>query len=348
MASSKLFVHGCGGAGVTLAHMIQHSEIGLLTDEQVSISYMDTTARNTDILKVNNDIQMNITTLHSENNVSKSVDGGGGDRTRNYQAIRNQAGDYLDKLGVKGFVQGEVHVIIYSSSRSSGSVIGPVLHNYLLQKGASVISVVIGDSDALIHATNTRNTLIGLNEMGKKLDKPVMVRYFDNNPDDADDRTSALEQVNVNVVKFVSRIQLFMCDGLYDMDSTDIAVLLDPSIHSKIDGFVQSGIHNIDYYTGDSPAPDNILSLRSLSSGGISHHDVDGVMDVKHGDITSASIIDIVGGILPVSLYVQTGTFADILNRLEELVSCFNDRALALVQDKLSPTDAPDDIGMVL
>lgn len=204
MATGKIRLYGCGGAGINIASFFANGTTEAGAGE-ILVSAMDTSRSN----------------LHggeleeSQTFILPDVDGSGKLRKQNHAEISAAIQQMLVKQPAEEF-----NIVCFSASGGSGSVIGPLLVSELLARKHAVVAVVIGSEESFITAQNTLNTLKSLEAIALKNSAPVVMSYAHNRKDasrgDAD-----------TYARFAIASLSVLASGLIDeMDTQDIANFL--------------------------------------------------------------------------------------------------------------------------
>lgn len=159
----KMRIYGCGGAGTNIASkfLTPSNEPNFAEIHPV---FVDTSRSN-----MRPEIQPEQTYLLD------NLDGSGKVRADNYEAILNVIKPVLHQHKPMDF-----NVVIFSGSGGSGSVIGPAIVSELLERGLTVVCIVVGSDESKIAASNTIKTLKTLEGVSKKTGKPVVMLYRHN------------------------------------------------------------------------------------------------------------------------------------------------------------------------
>lgn len=105
----------------------------------------------------------------------EDVDGSGKVRKENHVQIAKTVKAILLEHGPK-----DVNVVIFSASGGSGSVFGPLLMKELLDRGETVLGIVVGSDNSILEARNTRDTLKSLEAIAARVDAPTVIFYEHN------------------------------------------------------------------------------------------------------------------------------------------------------------------------
>lgn len=161
-------LYGCGGFGTNIASSFDKatSEIERGYAECHAV-YIDTSRSN-----LRPDIKPENVFLLED------VDGSGKVRKENHQEISKTV-----KSIVQQFPQKDLNVVVFSASGGSGSVFGPLIMAELLERGATVVGIVVGSDESMITARNTLNTLKSLEAIAQRTNAPVVICYEQNERD---------------------------------------------------------------------------------------------------------------------------------------------------------------------
>ena len=163
-----LRLYGCGGFGVNIASSFdkaaaQH-ELGYAETHPV---YIDTSRSN---------LRQDIVPEHVF--LLEEVDGSGKVRRENHQEISRTVKSIVQQYEPK-----DLNVVVFSASGGSGSVFGPLIMGELLERGETVLGIVVGSDESSITARNTLNTLKSLESIAAKQQAPVVIYYEQNERD---------------------------------------------------------------------------------------------------------------------------------------------------------------------
>ncbi len=167
MASGKVRLYGCGGAGINIVSFFAQAldEVG---SAELLVSAIDTSRSNLHEGVIENDQMF----------ILPDVDGSGKLRKQNHAEISASIQQMLVKQPAEEF-----NIVVFSASGGSGSVIGPLLVSELLNRKQAVVAVVIGSEESFITAQNTLNTLKSLEAIALKQQAPVIMSYAHNRKD---------------------------------------------------------------------------------------------------------------------------------------------------------------------
>ena len=152
----KVRIFACGGCGTNLVSRVEGGLASL-----ADVKYFDTSLAN----RLGNNIDPDRFT------VLAGGYGSGGERIANFEKIRQALTDLSDDE--IGFADINIAVVTFSAAGGSGSVIGPLLVNDLQRRAKlrrqeiRVIAVVVGDSQSLTSANNTKRTLQTLRSLAE-------------------------------------------------------------------------------------------------------------------------------------------------------------------------------------
>lgn len=201
--------YACGGTGINILRGYREGEPDdkLLHRAEEFYTFVDTSRANLGGV------------LASESFLIKDLDGndldgGGSDRGRNINAI-NAA---LPKIKL-AHPPADVCVVAFGASGSSGSTIGPMLAIDLLAAGHTVALIVNGNHSSLKHTTNTIGTIMGLQNEGIRVGRPIIMCYTE------DDRKKTNEQNNAMPRLTIASLAILASGKNGSLDSADVQSL---------------------------------------------------------------------------------------------------------------------------
>lgn len=195
-------LYGCGGFGINIAATFE-TAAGVVEPGYAEAfpCYVDTSRSN---------LKPNINPEHVF--LLEDVDGSGKVRKENHQQISRTVKSIVQKHEPK-----DLNVVIYSASGGSGSVIGPLIQKELLERGETVVAVVVGSDESIITARNTLNTLKSLEAIAEKTQAPAVV-YFEHN-----EREIKRSEIDARCREVIGSLSILASRQNAEMDSRDIA-----------------------------------------------------------------------------------------------------------------------------
>ena len=173
---SRLIVYGLGGAGVSIVA----KEIEKLTiNEEINVEtrYMDTSDADIKAYDLNPDNVHLVTT--SKLNVS--IDGSGGKRSELDEYISAFIPKHINE---SAYAEGDVYVVITSTSGGSGSLLAPRFISSIKALGRPIICIMLTDTTSVYYCDTTLKTLAHIEKLGRKLDCLIPTIQIDNNTDE--------------------------------------------------------------------------------------------------------------------------------------------------------------------
>ena len=163
------------------------------------------------------------------------------------------------------------YVVVGSLGGGSGSTIGPIVTNLLLQQDRNVLVVVSGDDCSLLNANNTKRTLQLYNTAAVRQERALVMYYINENSDNKVDIDKEvfdnIKATNILMANAITNFAVFISGNNMQIDETEMAVFLNPvRLESEI-GELPKGIYSYDYFVGEDDFSDkeNIVSARILS-----------------------------------------------------------------------------------
>lgn len=156
--------YGCGGTGINLLR--SHYENKRLQSDVTAkeeFTFIDTSLANLHNVEI------------SETFTLKGLDGAGGDRRKNVEAILA----VLPKILVE-HAPADLNIVIFSTAGGTGSTSGPLLIEELLRQGKAVLAIGIGSHTSIKRTTNTIETLTGLEGAVDRTGRPIVMFYHEN------------------------------------------------------------------------------------------------------------------------------------------------------------------------
>lgn len=148
--------------------------------------------------------------------VLEGLDGSGSDRPRNAKAIKEVMPAILNK-----FKPGDINIVLFSAAGGTGSTAGPILIEELLKAGKKVFAIISGAHGTLKATANTIATLTGLEGTVKRVNRPVVMSYRENDP------TKNNAANNVVALMTMSALSLLCSGKNIQLDGADIGNLVD-------------------------------------------------------------------------------------------------------------------------
>lgn len=200
----KMRIWGCGGAGVNLAaRFYQQPPQEHFAD--LSVCMVDTSRSN---LNSVGDISEQDVYLIS----AGEKDGAGKVR----KDIHQQVVDALPEIMGK-FNHGDFHVVLFSASGGSGSVIGSLVLAELVKRGQAAVGIVVGSHESTLTATNTVRTIQGLDNLARSTIRLPIVVAFHNNHEN-----THKTQVDEAIAAQISELAVLVSRQHHGLDTSDI------------------------------------------------------------------------------------------------------------------------------
>lgn len=319
----KLILHLCGGAGINVGDKVLSTVADLGEGfAELVFNYIDTSRSNIDKIKPLG----KFTHIGAASFGKGVIDGSGSVRSANAADIEAGVKKYLDDNKYTKNVTGEFHIVISSGSGGSGSTINPYIVNTLLSKNIPVMSVIVGDSSNGLSASNTIKTLMSLDNIVRRLGKPLTMMYVNNHKFDSKGAQKAEEESNKILFNMFSALALFMSSNNEALDYADILGILDPTMYnSSLPAPVKPGLYGIYIHSGTVEFDESMTPLlaRSLSKEGVNYDTGLTLGHHKRGYISndSENVLNIYGDKLPLHLVLYANFFkteVDVLNKINQ------------------------------
>lgn len=202
MQQGTIRLYGCGGFGTNIASSFDRAtgeiERGYAECHAV---YIDTSRSN-----LRPDIKPENVFLLED------VDGSGKVRRENHGEISKTVKSIVQRYEPK-----DLNVVIFSASGGSGSVFGPLIMGELLERGATVVGIVVGSDESSITARNTLNTLKSLEAIAARVGAPVVICYEQN------EREIKRSEIDRECRRVIGSLAILASRQNAELDTRDIA-----------------------------------------------------------------------------------------------------------------------------
>ncbi len=338
---NKMIIHYCGGAGINVSKVI-NKELSELGDGFCTVDhhYLDTSTNN-----INGLDSKYLWKIDSNNFDNTGISGSGGERRENSSAIIASISEYLDNFHYTKEVIGEFHVVVFSGSGGTGSVISPVLISNLRTRNIPVLGIMIGDSSNGLNCKNTLNTIATLDHMAKvSLKKPIIVLYYNNHDTVGKDVISKESTVNRNIYDSLAIMSMFISGANEDIDTKDMVNFLSPDQYTTIS--IKPSLYTICIYTegvvNNNTDCINILG-RTLSKPKDTPNLNLTLLQHKYGTVTSENAVKIIGKITPIHIILTGNELVQehikLKNTVEEYESIMNSITTSTLDGVYEATD---------
>jgi len=345
MRSNKMIIHYAGGAGINVARDIGDNLSALGSGFcKIIPKYIDTSVNNMSELGKDNLWQVG-----SPEFGDATIHGSGGERRSNSTAIVDSVKEYLDTNHYGKEVIGEFHVVVFSASGGSGSVIAPTLISNLRARGLSVVGVMIGDSSNGLSCKNTLNTIATLDHMSKKtLKKPIVMFYYNNHTVIGSGITEKETYINSLIFNSLSTLSLFTSGMNEDIDTKDMINFLSPDNYKTISiapSLYCLTIHNNNKVIND----DTVINLigRTLTVSGVDSDIGVTLLQHKYGKVVDESAAAAVAKFAPVHMVLTGNYMVEEHKLLTNTVAEYSNISDSIVTTDLAGAGEVDDDGMI-
>lgn len=237
----NLRIYGCGGFGINIT---SHFEPAAGTQEPGHSKpfpvYIDTSHSN---------LHANLKPEHVF--TLEGVDGSGAVRSENHEQIDANVRNILEIHKPMDF-----NVVIFSASGGSGSVFGPLIMAELLERGCSVVGIVVGSSECTKRTENTLRTLKSLEAIAKSTQQTVVIAYEHNT------REVKRSEVDAQCKHLVGNLSVLCSRRNNGMDSMDLANWIQfQKVTTVKPRLVSFGVYRGNEAAENAPAAVSVASL---------------------------------------------------------------------------------------
>lgn len=341
---NKVIGHFCGGAGINISASVFEDIAGLGDGfADVVFNYIDTSTNNIDEIEKRGEFYA----IESLSHGGKDINGSGGERRTNASSIAPEVKGYLDKLGYHVEKTGEYHIVVFSGSGGSGSVIGPNILRNLLERKIPVVAVVIGDTSNGLSALNTRNTIGTLEHITTKIVKAALPVVYINNTN-VGGNANGRKKTNEMLYSSLSTVALFLSGINKDIDGQDMVGFFSPSSYNTIS--VSPGIYGLSLYgSGTSIGDDESIPIigRTLSIPGVDTGELPKMLHHKDGHVVSDDAITIYKGQFPLHMVLHANYFKRHHDDLAKVIEEYEQVASSVRNDTMVDVGTASDDGMI-
>lgn len=183
MAKGQIRFYGASGCGINLALPYASSK-SLDGYADIHTCFIDTSLSN---------LPSDGSMKEDQTFIFEGIDGSGKVRSTNYHEISKNI-----KAMVLKFPPMDLNIVAFSASGGSGNIIGSLLVKELLEKGETVVTLVVGSEESKITTDNTVKSLQSLDSISRKLGVPVVMAYVHNSSDNPRSHNDKLLHTVVN------------------------------------------------------------------------------------------------------------------------------------------------------
>jgi cell division GTPase FtsZ len=314
---NKIIVHACGGAGINIADQVINkvSELGE-GFSNIEFQYVDTSTSNIDKITPRGEFFK----ITAQSYGAEKIDGSGGSRQKHAADITKNMPTYMNTIGIHKRVTGEYHMVVFSGSGGSGSVIGPVLIKHLMERDIPTIAVVIGDSSNAAYTKSTIGTISTLDNFAISAKKPLSVIYVNNHGlSTGITHSEAEKQANKQLLNTISLVSLFLSNEHESLDYSDMVNIVDQSQHKTIwtNEVAEnlSGLYGLAVYSKEIKLISSAHAVVPVAARGLGIGDVEAdtnveLMQYKKGKITLDNPIKIYKDLAPLFMVAYANFFS--------------------------------------
>ena len=277
---------------------------------------------------------------------ASEVDGSGADRSSNAETIKNGIQEYVKSLKLVNNTVGEYHLVFFTTNGGTGSVMGPLFIQELLNKDINVIGIAIGDSSDAVSTRNTINTIASLDKIARKARKALSLVYYNNHTECPSNNQKGQEIVNEKLKNTLTIMSTFFAGTHTDLDNKDMELFIEQTRRSDFNipnGLVRLMFVNkpVEIQPGVS-----VSMTRSLTSGTENFNLDYNVVHKKNGVITDKNVLQLFDGHLPLYAISLLNFFVDehkclteMYNNYVEAINKLNSVELKGVADNTEDDD---------
>ena len=232
----SITIYSCGGMGVNLGTRFQQFNGAKSTDAAIiSTVYIDTSRSNMRSDITDEQVFL-VPSLEGD-----ALDGSGKKRDSNYKHIAPIIPEILHKHRA-----GDLNIVIHSASGGSGSVLGPLLVNGLLEQNRNVIVIMAGSRASAVEFKNTRDTFISYDNIATNRHKPIPIFYREN--------INGRGVVDGEICSVIPLLATICSGNNRELDSQDITNFLNFGNFPLLEAYAP-GLVSLEFFSGNIELP---------------------------------------------------------------------------------------------
>ena len=341
----KIIVHLCGGAGINLGKSV-FEEIEDLGPGFASfdLRYLDTSRANISNVKYPD----KFTLVETVKATKDGLDGSGGERSKNADDIIEYIKKYLDDNKLLSQKVAEYHLVVFSASGGSGSVIGPMLTKALLERNIPTSVIMVGDSTNGLNAINTSKTIATMNSIAKMTKKAINIMYTNNQAhNDGCGLRKAEEKANRAIYNSSVTLALFLSNHNQNIDAQDMVMFLDQTQYKTIN--IKPGIYGMIGFSKRCEVPNGSIPIsgRSLTKDDIDPDTGLTLLNHKAGIVLEENADELFNDQYPVHLISFANFFTTEDKLLKKVVDDYKNIMNQIQIEDIEDEEDPDENGLV-
>lgn len=342
---NKIIAHVLGGGATRISDLVLRELVATSGGfPKWEFHYGDTSRANYDKIEPLGDI-----TLLKSKFAGNDLDGSGADRSANLEDIALGVEDYVNKHKILKNKIGEYHLVFFTASGGTSSVMGPLLIKDLLSKDINVIGVCVGDSSTAVSNRNTLNTLASLDSIAKGLDKSLSMIYYNNYTECTDNIKKGEEMVNTKLRNSLAILSVFLSGKNADIDNKDMEIFIEQRRYPTFK--VPAGLMKLVLANKELELDKNVKAtmVRSLTTG-VERYDLEyDLIQSKNGIITDPEVLKLVKEHVPLFAISLSNYFVKENNMLQDKVKYYQNLFSSLQSEEISASeDANKDFGIIV
>lgn len=272
-------------------------------------------------------------------------DGSGKHRSEHAKRISSSIDNIVSKYPPLDY-----NIVIHTGGGGSGSVIGPYLMEHLVKNEKTAVAIMVGGTESLTAARNTRNTLKSYQNMGEQLKKIMPVFYIQNsNITDQALRQARPSEVDTICSDVITTLMTLFSGHPAKLDHSDVHNFFQ---YWKVTNKGENGLAFLRVFKKESDDDlwDNVISVATI---GTSHDDSMLPRPVAYetlGIMEDLSGNDRLERYFPLHFTLYQQGVGSTVARLNKVIADAEAREAATLREDpiITESDAGDDKGMIL
>nr|DAR94068.1 MAG TPA: tubulin [Caudoviricetes sp.]DAY32658.1 MAG TPA: tubulin [Caudoviricetes sp.] len=301
MSKGQIRFYGASGCGINLSlKYAQHKSTEGFAD--IHTCFIDTSLSN---------LPKDGSVKEDQIFIFEGIDGSGKLRSTNYHEISKNI-----KAMVLKFPPMDVNLVAFSASGGSGNIIGSLLIKELLEKNQTVVALVVGSEESKITTENTVKALQSLDSISRKVNKPIVMAYVHNSPENTRTHNDTL------LHNVISSMAVLASRENRELDTCDVANFID---FSKVTS-VKEGLSLL-YINSDANAASEVeypIAIASLM------HEYGAIPDNLQPEYATVGypLNDVLKG-ADLHFVISQARVEDIFNKLKDRLKRYEESAIA-------------------
>lgn len=253
------------------------------------------------------------------------LDGSGKRRDSNYVPLSECSKEVLHQ-----FKPTDVNVVLHSASGGTGSTLGPILVSELLNRGETVIVLLVGSTSSKVEVENTIKTLKSYEMISRKRELPINVHYRENSS------SMSRGSVDHDMQMAVMMIAAIFSGSNHELDSSDLKNFIN---YPRVTSYTPK-LSYLDFFSNEIiiGKGQSVVSLVTLVDANTSS---DTVVPVEYQAVgyVSDKTKELFTVPLPIHACVISGYFHQVIDALDKRLAIHDEQRQVVVEKPIIKGD---------